>query len=125
MQSCSQKIPPGALYNLIPTAGQHTVLQRNHGSYKDAVQPTRNVNAEGNPINPNRTNNVGSNNQALEFQRSFIEPATTCVNLNSTGLPIPLSSIEQAFANTDPQGYAIYVASGKLGPTVLNLGPLQ
>jgi len=125
MQRSSSLItPPGALYNIIPTAGQHTQLQRNYGSYKDAVRPTKNVNSDGKSTNPNVTNDSGTNNQAMDFQRTFLTSQTTCTSFNNLGIPTPWSTIETAFAKSDPDRHAEFVSNGGLGPLVVNLGPL-
>jgi hypothetical protein len=122
MQSSSYKNPPGALYNIIPNASQHTVLQRNYAVYKESM---RKVDSRGLPINLNITNDIGSNNQALHFQQAFLIPQTTCTTINTTGLPIPWSKIEGSFEANKPDDHLDFLIAGGLGPVVLNLGPLR
>jgi hypothetical protein len=122
MQSSSYKNPPGALYNIIPTASQHTVLQRNYAVYKDTM---RNVDSRGIPINTNLTNDIGTNNQALNFEQSFLIPQTTCTRINTTGLPTPWSKIQGSFEANKPEDHLNFLIAGGLGPVVLNLGPLR
>jgi hypothetical protein len=121
MSSCFSGLPPGALYNIIPTAGQHTQLQADYGEYKSAVRPTTNVNAAGNPCNPNITNSVGANASALRFQTNFLIPnACPGTIINPTGLPIPLSVLQGTTA-----GFVDESFKKGLGPLVLNLGTLK
>jgi hypothetical protein len=91
--------PHSTLYNVIPTAGQHTELQSNYGTYLKIIADKR--------IN----NPIGENNAALNFQTNFLIP-NSCPGsiINPTGKPIPLSGL-QGVPN--------------LGPLVLNLGTLK
>ena len=121
MRSCFSGLPPGALYNIIPTAGQHIQLQADYGAYKSAVRPTKNVNAAGNPSNPNITNSVGANMSALSFQTNFLIPNTCPGTIaNPAGVPIPLSVLQGTTAGFIDESY-----NPGLGPLVLNLGSLK
>jgi len=121
MRSCLSESPPSALYNIIPTGGQHTQLQSDYGAYRSAVRPTNNVNAVGKRINPNVTNSVGANNSALRFQGSFLIPGACPGTIaNPTGVPIPLSVLKLTDAGFDDEN-----DKSGLGPLVLNLGPLR
>lgn len=123
MQSCSYKsLPPGALYNIIPNAGQHTVLQRNYGVYKDAM---RKVDSRNLPVNLNITNDTGTNDQAVSFERDYLIPQTTCTSVNTTGLPTPWSKIEGKFQQNKPSDHLDFQLAGGLGPLVLKLQPIR
>ena len=120
--TCAYTLPPSATYNIIPTAGQHTQLQRNYGVYKDAM---RKVNSRSLPINLNITNDNGTNDQAVNFEQTFLIPQTTCTAINTTGLPRPWSLIEKSFEANKPSDHLDFLIKGGLGPLVLNLGPLR
>jgi hypothetical protein len=102
--------PPSTLYNVIPTAGQHTELQSNYGSYKKIISGKRVLN-----------NSIGENNAALKFQANFLIP-NSCPGtiVNPTGKPIPLSALEGTLAGFLDESY-----NPVLGHLVLNLGTLK
>jgi hypothetical protein len=120
--TCAYTVPPSATYKVIPSAGEHTVLQRNYAVYKDAM---RKVDSRGFPVNFNITNDAGTNNQAVNFEQAFLIPQTTCVTNNTTGLPRPWSIIEKSFEQSKPEDHLDFMIAGGLGPLVLNLGPLR
>jgi hypothetical protein len=120
--TCAYTVPPSATYKVIPTAGQHTVLKRNYSVYRDAM---RNVDSRGLPVNLNITNDTGTNNQAVNFEQTFLIPNATCTTINTTGLPRPWSLIEKSFEQSKPSDHLDFLIKGGLGPLVLNLGPLR
>jgi len=120
--TCGYTIPPAARFKIIPSAGEHTVLVRNYEVYKESM---RKVDSQGVPINQNITNDIGTNNQALNFEQSFLIPQTTCTTINTTGLPTPWSKIEGRFEANKPTDHLNFMITGGLGPVVLNLGPLR
>jgi len=120
--TCAYTVPPSTTYKIIPSAGEHTVLQRNYAVYKNAM---RKLDSQGIPINVNITNDTGTNNQALNFEQAFLIPQTTCTRLNTTGLPTPWSKIEASFEANKPTDHMDFLIAGGLGPLVLNLGSVQ
>jgi len=120
--TCTYTLPPSATYKVIPTAGQHTQLQRNYGVYKDAM---RKLDSRSLPINLNITNDTGTNDQAVNFEQTFLLAQTTCTTINTTGLPRPWSLIEKSFEANKPDDHLDFLIKGGLGPLVLNLGPLR
>jgi hypothetical protein len=112
MRSSFSATPPGAVYNIIPTAGQHTQLQSDYGAYRLAV---------GSSKNRKITNSIGANMNALRFQTSFLIPNMCPVSIvNPTGLPVPLSVLDGTTGGFLDESYI-----PGLGPLVLNLGTIQ
>jgi len=101
--------PHSTLYNIIPTAGQHTELQSNYGTYLKIIADKR--------IN----NPIGENNAALKFKANFLIP-NSCPGtiVHPTGKPSPLSTLKGTLAGFLDESY-----NPILGPLVLNLGPLK
>jgi len=109
MKSSFYETPPGTLFNLIATGGEHTQLQTDYGAYRSAISSVKNVNS------------IGANMSALRFQQTFLLPGTCPGSIaNPKGVPIPLSVLQA----TNP-GFDDETTKPGLGPLVLNLGPLR